>query len=104
MSSGNVAPPKADHISAFACRVASSPEAYSDCSVVAAASPDGNFRRSWLIMFRFIGMASETPSSARRAVHAARIGHQMCVPSGLSLVTLSMSSAGMAETIVPPVE
>ena len=54
-------------------------------------------------MLRFIGMARSVPSSAKKNVHAPRTCHGRCVPPGRSGEMLSIRSAGMAETIVPPV-
>ena len=66
--------------------------------------PDGKRNFSWLIMLRFMGMASATPNSARKKVQPASTGHGKCCPCGFCAVTLSSSSAGVADTIVLPVE
>ncbi len=39
---------------------------------MAAAMPDGKRSRSTLIICRFMGMASVTPSTARKKIHAVR--------------------------------
>ena len=84
-------------------RSADSPAEYSDCSVTAAAVPDGNFSRSRLIMFRFIGIASTVPRMPRKKVQPPRTYHFRCSPPGLPAVAESISSAGTALTIVLPV-
>ena len=43
------------------------------------------------------------PSTARKKTHAAITGHGSCVPSGFAGLMESRSSAGIAETSVPPV-
>ncbi len=52
---------------------------------------------------RFIGIAMSVPSAARSRVHTPTPMIETCSPLGLSAVTESMSSAGIAETIALPV-
>src|SRR4051794_20138532 len=65
--------------------------------------PEGNLSFSRLIMFRFIGIARLVPSTARKKTHSAITGHGSPSPPGRSGVTESSSSAGIADTSVPPV-
>ena len=69
----------------------------------AEAVPVGNLRRSRLIMLRFMGMARLVPRMARKNTHAPITAQCMPVPRGFSGVTVSSSSAGIADTSVPPV-
>jgi hypothetical protein len=62
--------------------------------------PDGNFNRSRLIMFRFIGMAMSTPSAPTASTQATTTYHFICVPSGFASVTDRRSIAGTAVTSI----
>ena len=101
--SGKAEPASAESISALAFWMAPLPSEYSECRVVAAATPEGNLRRSRLMRLRFIGMAMTVPSTAKKNVQAVKIGQGRWAPSGFSGVAESISRAAMAETIVPPV-
>lgn len=61
--------------SACAFFSASPPWLYRLRSVVAAAIPDGNGNCSWLIICRFIGIASQTPMAPVANVDAVTIHH-----------------------------
>ena len=89
---------------AFAFLSASSPRLYSDCSVTAEAMPEGKGSRSWLIMLRFMGMASVTPSMARNNVQPTSTGQGRWRPAGLAVVAEIINIAEMADTKVLPVE
>ena len=56
-------PAKAGRCSLSACRLR---------NVIAAAVPVGKRRRSTLIIWRFMGMARVTPSTARKKIHAVK--------------------------------
>ena len=103
MSRGNSAPNTAEAKRALAFFRALSPSLYRLWRVTAAAVPEGNLSLSWLMRFLFIGMARTVPNTARKKVHATRTGTGRCSPCGLASVADSMTSAAMAETIVPPV-
>ncbi len=54
-------------------------------------------------MLRFIGIASTVPSAARKKIHSATTGQRVCVPPGVSWVTVRRSIAGKAVMVRKPV-
>ena len=66
---------------------------------MAAAIPEGNGSCSWLIIWRFMGMASHTPMAPVVTVNAATTAHGWCRWAGSS-----SSRAPNAVAIVDPVE
>ncbi len=85
------------HPSARAERIPASPVACSARRVSAAAMPLGKRSCSTLIIWRFIGIAIVTPSTASRRTQASMSASGMVAP------VISIQAAN-AETSVPPVE